>query len=458
MKNKLLFSLLFVAFAATTTAQDIIVTKQSERIDAKILEISPTEIRYKRTDNPDGPTFVLPKDKVASVVYANGGVDSFEDSNGQSGSSSSGSSGSDAPKTYNRLYRGLEFSLNAGANVLNSSLGYAAGFQPGISIGRRFNEHMYLGISGAYIPGAETIPVYATLRAYVPFSGSRLEFITDVSLGYIIEGYGDPLMFTAVPGLQIPLNNYMDVRVGAGALIIYLLDKSDVAFMSTVNASIGFHSSTDPLSPKPETLYNGLQIGFEGGTAPLDDGLGLGAILSYKLSHKLSFGLGFDYARVDYTINETDIYTNQSTGVTTSQNIKDLSESDYTRYYLRAQYRFSAKRISPFVALDMGLHKWTRMSNGGIALALSPAAGLTTRIGSNSHIDLKVQYNWIPAHPTIDDWSGTSYGGDHTYSNRSLSMSHLFLKIGFTRTLNVLSDRKYSDTIRNKLKLGAIMD
>ena len=446
-------------------AQDIIVTKQSERIDAKILEISPKEVRYKRLDNPDGPTYVLPKENVASVVYANGGVESFEDSNGESESSSSGNVKSDAPKTYNRLYRGLEFSLNAGANVLNSSLGYAAGFQPGLSIGRRFNEHMYLGLSGAYIPGAETAPVYATLRSYVPIGGSRMEFITDISLGYIIEG--DAMMFTAVPGLQIPLTSHMDVRVGAGPLIIYLLNNSDVAFMSTVNASIGFHNTTDPLArSKYTTLHNGLQIGVEGGVSyvqlvPLDEGGALGVVLSYKLSHKLSFGLGLDYVKVDYTFNETKIHTNYA-GATTSQNIKHFRGEDYTRYYLRAQYRFLDKRFSPFVALDLGLHKWTfidwsptpERSYGGITLALSPAAGLSTRIASNSYIELKVQYNWIPAHPALDDFNGDSY----TYIDRSLSMSHFLLKLGFTQTLNVLSGRKYSDAVRNKLKLGAIMD
>ena len=443
MKHKLLFTLLFVAFTSTSMAQDIIVTKQSERIDAKILEISTTEIKYKRTDNPEGPTYVLPREKVASVVYANGGVESFENKNEESGSSNDNC---DASKTYNRLYRGLEFSLNAGANVLNSSLGYAAGFQPGFSIGRRFTEHMYLGISGAYIPGAETFPVYATLRSYVPFSGSRLEFITDVSLGYIIEGHGDPLMFTAVPGLQIPLNNYMDVRVGAGALIIYLLDKSDVAFMSTVNASIGFHSTTDPLSPKPTTLYNGLQIGADFGIN--NHGYAFSVAASYKISPKLAVGLG-----LGKTIGGNRITQTVENG--TSDDYEGFS---YSRFFIRGKYNIKPTgRLSPFVSLEMGICSGEITSDNlssGLRACFSPAAGLSINVGANSILDIKLQYDWVPS-KSVDDYT-TYYGV--SYHDRSLSLSVFQIKLGFTQTLNVLSNRKYSDTIRNKLKLGAIMD
>lgn len=74
-----LFIFAFVLIAAQSLlAQDIIVTRQSERIDAKIMEVSETEIKYKKSSNPDGPVFVLNVDKIASIVYANGEVQVFE--------------------------------------------------------------------------------------------------------------------------------------------------------------------------------------------------------------------------------------------------------------------------------------------------------------------------------------------------------------------------------------------
>lgn len=55
-------------------AQDIIVTDKAQKIDAKILEVSTSEIRYKELDNLDGPTFILHVDEINSIIYANGKV------------------------------------------------------------------------------------------------------------------------------------------------------------------------------------------------------------------------------------------------------------------------------------------------------------------------------------------------------------------------------------------------
>ena len=55
-------------------AQDIIVTNKAQKIDAKILEVSTLEIRYKELDNLDGPTFILRVDEINSIIYANGKV------------------------------------------------------------------------------------------------------------------------------------------------------------------------------------------------------------------------------------------------------------------------------------------------------------------------------------------------------------------------------------------------
>ena len=55
-------------------AQDIIVTTDAQKIEAKITEVSKSEIRYKEKDYPDGPIFVLSTDEIVSIIYANGKV------------------------------------------------------------------------------------------------------------------------------------------------------------------------------------------------------------------------------------------------------------------------------------------------------------------------------------------------------------------------------------------------
>ena len=49
-------------------AQDIIVTTDARKIEAKITEVSKSEIRYKETDNPDGPTFVLGVEDISTIT------------------------------------------------------------------------------------------------------------------------------------------------------------------------------------------------------------------------------------------------------------------------------------------------------------------------------------------------------------------------------------------------------
>ena len=69
---------LIVCFAVMTSVvamcQDVIVTMDAKKIEAKILEVSKTEIKYKEQDNLEGPTFVLGVEEISSVIYANGKV------------------------------------------------------------------------------------------------------------------------------------------------------------------------------------------------------------------------------------------------------------------------------------------------------------------------------------------------------------------------------------------------
>lgn len=55
-------------------AQDVIVTKDAKKIDAKILEVTKGEIKYKEFDYQDGPTFTLGIEDINSIIYANGKV------------------------------------------------------------------------------------------------------------------------------------------------------------------------------------------------------------------------------------------------------------------------------------------------------------------------------------------------------------------------------------------------
>ncbi|MGV3539973.1 MAG: hypothetical protein ACO1OQ_09190 [Rufibacter sp.] len=65
-------TLLCLLCAFFSYAQDVIVKKNGDEIQAKILEITPSLIKFKRFDYQDGPTISLEKGEVFMVKYANG--------------------------------------------------------------------------------------------------------------------------------------------------------------------------------------------------------------------------------------------------------------------------------------------------------------------------------------------------------------------------------------------------
>jgi len=53
-------------------AQDLIILRDGNVIEAKVAEISPTEIRYRRFSHLNGPIIVIPRADVLSIKYENG--------------------------------------------------------------------------------------------------------------------------------------------------------------------------------------------------------------------------------------------------------------------------------------------------------------------------------------------------------------------------------------------------
>ncbi len=76
--TKSIFTLLaFIAISITGFSQDVITQKSGEDIQGKILEVNQTEIKYKKFDNQNGPTFTLLKSDVLMIRYENGTKDIF---------------------------------------------------------------------------------------------------------------------------------------------------------------------------------------------------------------------------------------------------------------------------------------------------------------------------------------------------------------------------------------------
>ena len=79
MKQTTLILLAIMFNATLSFSQDIITTKTGEDILAKILEITKTEIKYKKSDNQDGPLYTMLKSDILMIRYENGSKEIFNE-------------------------------------------------------------------------------------------------------------------------------------------------------------------------------------------------------------------------------------------------------------------------------------------------------------------------------------------------------------------------------------------
>lgn len=80
MKRILLVFALLISASRAVSAQDIITKKDGTDVQAKILEVTSTEIKYKKYSNLKGPTYLLPKSDILIVRYENGENEIFNES------------------------------------------------------------------------------------------------------------------------------------------------------------------------------------------------------------------------------------------------------------------------------------------------------------------------------------------------------------------------------------------
>ncbi|MBE6326092.1 MAG: hypothetical protein E7077_03340 [Bacteroidales bacterium] len=77
---KIVRSILFFATSLCTivaNAQDVVIFRNGEETEVKVEEITPNEVKYKKTSNPDGPSYIFNKDDIFMIKYKNGEKDVF---------------------------------------------------------------------------------------------------------------------------------------------------------------------------------------------------------------------------------------------------------------------------------------------------------------------------------------------------------------------------------------------
>lgn len=72
MKKSLFLFAIFLFISMNSKAQDTIIKINGDTIFAKISEITPTEIKYKKFNFQDGPFYVENKSEIKQITYSNG--------------------------------------------------------------------------------------------------------------------------------------------------------------------------------------------------------------------------------------------------------------------------------------------------------------------------------------------------------------------------------------------------
>ncbi|OFY85476.1 MAG: hypothetical protein A3F72_09880 [Bacteroidetes bacterium RIFCSPLOWO2_12_FULL_35_15] len=72
MKKILTLFAIFLLISSINKAQDTIIKINGDTVLAKILEINSTEIKYKKFNFQDGPTYVENKSEIKQITYSNG--------------------------------------------------------------------------------------------------------------------------------------------------------------------------------------------------------------------------------------------------------------------------------------------------------------------------------------------------------------------------------------------------
>lgn len=80
MKKMFAFIIALISLENLVIAQDVITKSNGEELKVKVLEVTQSEVKYKRFDQQDGPIFTISKSDIFMLKYQNGAKDMFGES------------------------------------------------------------------------------------------------------------------------------------------------------------------------------------------------------------------------------------------------------------------------------------------------------------------------------------------------------------------------------------------
>lgn len=172
-----LIILSLVAYNIQAIGQDLIILRNADEIEGKVIEVLDNEIKYKKKSNPDGPLYSIDKDFIFMVKYENGQKDVFNAEKVEP---------KEPDKEFKFKKRGFTniTELTTGIGISTTSEEFSYGFST--VNGYLVNPHFSVGF-GVGIDKYEdflAVPLFVDLRAN--FLKYRVTPIFSVGVGYSI--------------------------------------------------------------------------------------------------------------------------------------------------------------------------------------------------------------------------------------------------------------------------------
>lgn len=185
--RKLILILSIAVFAsASAAAQDTIVFRNTDTVLAKVTEVTPNSVSYKRWDNIDGPIYTINRTDIACINYQNGQKDVFNDI-AQTDTAVPALNTTAPARPFQKIR--FQSYLYAGAVFMQESVGPTFD----ASVGARLREYAYIGIETGFHyltvidHGGDFsyIPIGINLKGYIPV-GKKIYPYINCSLGAFI--------------------------------------------------------------------------------------------------------------------------------------------------------------------------------------------------------------------------------------------------------------------------------
>lgn len=223
MKQKFFFLFLGLV-VSVASAQDVIVLKNTDEIEVKVLEISPESVKYVVWEAQDGPLRVIDKRDIFFIKYQNGQKETFEPTGPAFGREEA--VGRNANTAFGKyLHRIKPQGYIYGGMTFN---GFEIGPIADVAFGARFYDYFFLGVELGYacwfVRVYNDAPYYRAwdalhfaalklnMKAYLPVT-ERFSSFADLSLGLSIWLPGVFGFFNMRLGLGV---EYKRFTIGAG--------------------------------------------------------------------------------------------------------------------------------------------------------------------------------------------------------------------------------------------------